>query len=122
MSLRTRDFKSSETPPPQTTPDVDTIYDKDSTQPAEPARPAQYAAIGQQEGNKGITPAPSLPPIRRCTYIDPARQPNCNPTTRECVMKLLLLLLVAAFVPATSLAQKPKKVNCLKDLEQSGPY
>ena len=90
--------------------------------PQNPPDPPNTLLLGQQEGNKGITPAPSLPPIRRCTYIDPARQPNCNPTTRECVMKLLLLLLVAAFVPATSLAQKPKKVNCLKDLEQSGPY
>ena len=34
-------------------------------------------------------------------------------------MKLLLLLLVAAFVPGTSLAQKPKKVNCLKDLKKA---
>ncbi len=34
-------------------------------------------------------------------------------------MKLLLLLLVAAFIPGTSLPQKPKKVNCLKDLKKA---
>lgn len=34
-------------------------------------------------------------------------------------MKLLLLVLVAAFVPGTSLAQKAKKVNCLKDLKKA---